>query len=48
MFILAPLSCSPYHDGRVPIRKRQHPPRPSEKRTPYAVLASVYVLALSV
>src|SRR5215510_10671090 len=30
MFILAPLSCSPYHDGCVPIRKRQHYPRPSE------------------
>jgi hypothetical protein len=48
MFILATLSRSPYHDGRVPIHKKQHHPRPSEKRAPYAVLTSVYVLALSV
>jgi hypothetical protein len=47
-FILATLSRSPYHDGRVPIHKKQHHPRPSEKRAPYAVLTSVYVLALSV
>jgi hypothetical protein len=48
IFSLATASCSPYHDGRVPIRKRQYHPRPSEKRAPYAVLASVCVLALSV
>jgi len=44
----ATASRSPFHDRRVPIRHRPYHPRPSAKSAPYAVLASVCVLALSV